>query len=337
MMGKVANNVQAPLSSKGANAPNFATPAVKELSVNLDWCRFTVPYDQELKQGDNLLRAIPQHAAFKLTGEMLPNGKGYDSAMQLTIGVIHWHTKLPTQGLSVELSGSSLSQARKLGVEDIVILRHVEAMLGHVSTLDSAIDVYNHDADFRDILMLDDLGSLETTVRDVYGYQGRTRTKKNITTEGTAYIGSAKSPKQIKVYDKAAEQGTPDKDWTRIEMRWRGKHARAAHIAMLKFGVAAVTQKAIKAMCNADIEWWQEAVTGSIAEIEPTRRPDTNTVDWLINLTAPVLERELSKERAEGGTRLFETFSGILIAETQQRGNKGYQGRSNSAKIRGMR
>lgn len=331
------NSNQAPLSSKGANAPNDATLAVKEIAVNLDWLRFTVPYDETLEQSANLRRAIPQHAAYTLTGEMLPNGKGYDSAMQLSIGVIHWHTKLASQGMSVELSGSSLSQSRKHGVADLFLLQHIQATLGHVSTLDSAIDVYNHDADFRDILLLDDLGSLETTVRDVHGYQGRRRTKTDVQSEGTAYIGSAKSPKQIKVYDKAAEQGQVGKDWTRIEMRWRGKHARAAHQAMLKFGIASVTQKAVKAMCNADIQWWQEAVNGDIAVIEPVRRPETNTVDWLIDLTAPVLERELEKERAEGGTRLYETFSRILIAETSQRGSNGHQRASQRSKMRGMR
>jgi len=323
-----ANKHQAPLSNKGANAPNFATPAGKVVSVNLDWLRYTMPYNADAPQAENLQRAIPAHEAFSLTGEMLPNAKGYDSAMQLSIGVIHWHTKLASQGISVELSGSGLAQSRKAGVLDLDILTHIHAVLGHVSTMDSAIDVYNHDAYFGDILMLDELGSLETTVREVGQYKKNKRTKQGSVNDGTVYVGSPKSPRQIKIYDKASEQGKIGADWTRIEMRWRGKHARAAHRAMMQFGIASVTQKAVRSMLNADIEWFQEAITGGVAEIEPVRRPDTNTVDWLIDFVNPIIQRELASERAKGGTRLFSAISETIIAEERERKRKGVsQGR----------
>lgn len=316
------HNVKAPLSIKGANAPINATPVVKSIAVNLDWCRYSKAWDTTIEQADNLRIAVPRFASFQLTGEMLQNGKGYDSAMALTIGVIHWHSKRPEQGISVELTGSALGQSRNSGVTDLDLLQHIASIVGMVSTMDSAIDVYNYGADFHDIILLDEAGSLETTVRDVNEFKGRRKVGETITPHGGVYVGSPKSPRQIKIYDKAAEQGQHGKDWTRIEMRWRGKHARAAHSAMLKFGIASVTQKAVKTMLNADIEWYQEAVNGDPAIIEPVRRPETNTDDWLIDLVAPVLERQLQSERSKGGTRLFERFNAVLQAEYTARGSK---------------
>jgi hypothetical protein len=140
--------------------------------------------------------------------------------------------------------------------------------------------------------------------------------------EGTIYVGSPKSPRQIRIYNKAAQVGQPTKDWTRIEMRWRGKHARSAHQAMLQFGIAEVTRKAVKTMLNPDIEWFQDALGEPIAQIEPVRRPETDTRAWLIKLVAPLLERELMNERRLQGQDLYMTFDKILKDEAQARRRK---------------
>lgn len=281
-----------------------------------------MPYDQAQSEGDNLQRAIPQRQAFGLTGELTNNAKGYDRAMKLTIGVIHWHTKLASQGVSVELSGKALAQAREASVTDIDILSYIAANKGNVSTMDSAIDVYNYDASERDIAMLFELGSLETTVREINPYASNKKRGKEWEQSSSIYIGSPKSPKQITIYNKAAEVGQPNKDWVRIEMTWRGKHARAAHAAMMKFGIASVTQKAVKSMLNADIEWFQEVINGDPVVIEPVRRPETNTTDWLIDFTAPLLKRQLDLEAPERFLALFETYSAILVEASKKRGNK---------------
>lgn len=317
-----ADKTQAPLSIKGANAPINPIPSEPTIAINLDWLRYSYFPAATLTIGDALRIALPRHPAFYLTGEVIPNAKGYDTAQRLSIGVIHYHTKHAAEGISVELSGSALGEMRKAGCTEVFTLEHIQAIAGKVSTMDSAIDCYNLDANFRDILDLDAAGSLETSARMVNEFSGRERIAGENVVHGGVYIGSPKSPRQIKVYDKAREQGKIGVDWTRIEMRWRGRHARAAHDAMLKYGIAETTRKAILSMVNPDIEWFQHAMRGGLAIIEPVRRLETDTKKWLIDIVLPVLERQLMKERAEGGTEIYDAFDKILKSEYNARGRK---------------
>lgn len=315
-----SKSTQPPLSSKGGYHPQNPTPAVKpSLAVNLDWLRWSVKYNDELSEADNLRAAIPTDAAYQLTGEMVANAKGYDSAMKLSIGVIHWHTERHTQGISIEIPGSGLTMSRAAHVEDMALIKHIGATQGRVSTMDSALDVYNADSSKDDVLYLHENGSLQTTARDVGQYSASKLKGGEWKGEGTVYIGSAKSPKQIKIYNAYAKHGGTIKDWVRVEMRWRGAYARGAHVAMIRFGIEAVTRKAILQMLNADIEWFQYALTGELADIEPVRRKDTNTIDWLIDFVAPILKRELDNERAQGEARLLKTYEDIIIQGVKDR------------------
>jgi len=313
---------KAPMSSKGANAPT-SQPVVKpEYVVILDWCRYSLKRDQSMQIADALRVALPRDPAFQLTGEMVNNAKGYDSAQKLTIGVIHWHSAIASQGVSVELSGSSLAAMRAAGVSESFLLHHIADVLAQVSTLDAALDIYNSGGSHRDFITARDDGSLETTARSIGEHAAAVKVDGKWIPEGTVYIGSAKSPRQLKIYNKAREQKQIDKDWIRIEMRWRGRHARAAHIAMLQFGIAPTLRRAILSMVNLRKDWFTAAMHGDLAEIEPVRRLATDTTKWLLDVVLTVLERQLLVERTEGGTRLFDDYNSILQAEYRERGKR---------------
>lgn len=328
---------KAPLTSKGANAPTLQPVLKPEYSVILDWCRYTMKRDPDMPIADALRVAIPRDPAFQLTGEMTSNAKGYDSAQKLTLGIVHWHSTIPSQGISVELSGSSLAAMRAASVSETFLLHHVSAVLAQVSTLDAALDIYNSGGHHRDFITARDNGTLETSARSIGEHAASVKVDGKWIPEGTVYVGSAKSPRQIKIYDKAREQKLMGRDWIRIEMRWRGKHARAAHDAMLKFGIAPTLRAAILSMVNLPKAWFRDAMKGEIALIEPVRRPETDTDKWLIELVAPLLERRLANERAEGGSTLFDAFDGILRAEFSQRGKNTAQRRANGLKRVGVR
>lgn len=316
----VAKTTQPPLSSKGGYAPTNPTTAGKpRLAINLDWLRYSVPYSEGKSEADNLNYCLPPFPAYQLTGELVANARGYNRAMKVSIGTIHWHTDNHAEGVSLELSGTALSESRAARIEDMALIRHIASVQGGISTMDSALDVYGLDASKDDILLLHDAGSLETTVRYIGQHTGTKLKGGEWKGEGTVYVGSPKSPQQITVYNAFAKHGGDCEDWTRIEMTWRGRHARAAHIAMLRFGIEATTRKAILRMLNADIEWFQTALHGELADIEPVRRKETDTIGWLTDTIAPLLERELSQERAQGGTRLFAAFNDILIKEQRTR------------------
>lgn len=320
MAHPVNESTKPPLSNKGGNTLDKPIKDAAKIAVNLDWLRYSAKYDTSQSEYDNLLVAMPRHPAFHLTGEMLDNARGYDRAMQLSIGVIHWHSERPEQGVSVELSGSALAASRDAGAADLDLLHHVSAIDGNVSTMDAAIDLYNMSADAFDVIRSRDDGTIRTTASMIGTQQSTKRTREGWLAGDTVYIGSPKSDRQVKIYNKAAEQGIAGKDWTRIEMRWRGRHARAAHSAMLLFGIGETVRKAVLSMVQIPYDWFHEAMNGNLADIEPTRRKETNTKDWLLGIVLGVLERELMNERAQEGTELFDAFDAILKAEFNARG-----------------
>jgi len=214
-------------------------------------------------------------------------------------------------------------------VADIFLLEHVQNVGGKVSTMDSAVDVYNSGGSHRDVIAHRDAGTLRTTARYVGEAAFTKRHGDTWDAEGTVYVGSPKSPRQIKVYDAFKKHGGTVKDWIRVEIRWRGRHAQSAHKAMLEFGIADVTRKAILSMLDLDTEWFQHAMKGGLVVIEPVRRLETDTVKWLLDVVAPVLERNLMKERAEGGTAIYSKYDAILKAEYNARGRKGANERHN--------
>lgn len=299
-----------PLSNKGGNITPLREGR-SEISSNLDWLRYTVAWQTSATEQDNLRAALPRFAPFDLTGELLANGRGYNRAMALTIGVIHWHTERPEQGVSVELAGSALHMARQMGVSDLALLGAIADIGGKVSTMDAYLDLFNHGAQPHAILELRDAGTLKTSARQVGDFTSSTRKKGEWQRGETVYVGSPKSDHQIRIYNKAAEQGL-DGDWIRLECRWRDVRARNAHTAMLTYGIAPTVRAALSAALDLPFDWWQKALTGEVAEIDPVGRIDGNTAEWLLKACLPALERELAKEHEAGTKRLMEAFTAVL-------------------------
>jgi len=310
---------KAPLSNKGANQSQNPTKKKARYSAIIDWFRYTYKHDPSLPIADSLRIAMPRDPAFSLTGEILQNAKGYDSAQALTIGVIHWHSKLASQGISVELSGSALAEMRARGVSETFLLEHVANLLARVSTMDAAIDIYDSGGSQKDFIRARDSGTLATKARHVGEFAGAQKVKGIWIPDGTVYVGSPKGKVGMTIYDKAREQGLVGVDWIRIEMNWRGKHAQAVHHAMLKYGIAPTLRKAIASFASIPNRWFQQAMGDEIAVIEPVRRPETNTSDWLIKFIAPILERELSQESAKDGDKLIKTYEDIIIHAKRKR------------------
>lgn len=290
-------STQPPLYNNGGTTPHqIKVPELPAIAINLDWLRYTSAYNPALSEADNLRIAMPRFAEFKLTGEELANGRGFNRAQQMTIGVIHWHSARPEQGVSVELTGRDLGASRIAAIADEALLGHVSSIGGRVSTMDSAVDVYNHKANPNDILNAKSRDELRTHVKSIGRFESTQRRKSGEWKHAeTVYVGSPTSERQIKVYNKGAQLGL-DADWVRIEMRWRGNYARAAHRAMLQFGIEETTRAAIVSMVDFDTRWWRTAMSGDLAEIEPVSHPETKTIEWLLGAVYNTLERELDKE-----------------------------------------
>jgi len=284
----------------------------RALACNLDWLRYSKPWDGTQDERTNLLIALPRHPVFFLTGEMVGNGRGYDRAMAASIGIVHWHTKRPEQGVSFELGGEDLRESRAREVLDIDLLRHVAAIGGKVSTMDGALDLFNFGARPMDIIKARDAGTLQTKARHIGHHESTNRIAGAWVAGETVYVGSPKSDSQIKVYDKAAEQGVKG-DWIRLECRWRDVKAHMAHKAMLEQGIPPVVRAALADTLTVPEQWWSDMLSEGVGDIDPVGRKTHDTRAWLLKAALPALVKELEAEFEEGESALLNAFSLAIL------------------------
>ena len=281
---------------------------------HLDWLRYTVPWHDLETELQNIDRARPGIKLFELTGETVDIGQGYDRGVRMNSGMMFWHTTRPEQGISVQLSGMDLQELRHSEISEIDMLRFVAAVGGRVSTMHSCINVHDAGADVRQLIDAHASGKTIARAKQVGVYTSKTKVGEKWVSGETFYIGSAKSAIQVRVYNKAAEQGI-EADWTRIEIVWRGKHARAAHAQMITMGIAAVTRGAIMHQISTDIPWWKLAMRGELAEPEKMRRKPSARYAWLMLVVLGALESEIAEADSERRAELRKAYRKVIDAK----------------------
>lgn len=285
----------------------------QSVDCHLDWLRYTIPWQDGLSELENLDRARPGIELFHLTGETVDIGQGYDRGVRMSAGMIFWHTTRPEQGISVQLSGLDLQELRHTEVSEIDMLRFIAAQGGRVSTMHSCINVHDAGADVRELIGAHEAGLVVSRAQQVGVYSSKTKVGDEWISGDTFYIGSAKSDVQIRVYNKAAEQGIIA-DWTRLEIVWRGKRARAAHEQMLLTGIEPVTRGAIMHQVSTPLEWWQLAMRGELVEPLQVKHKPSARYAWLMNVVLPALQSEIAEQDSERRAELRAAFKKVIDA-----------------------
>jgi len=208
-----------------------------KITVHLDWLRYTVPWEGTKTELENLNRARPEGELFQFTGEEIDIGQGFNRGLKMTAGCVFWHDTRPGQGISVQLTGEDLQSIRLAGMPEIDLLRWAADAGGHCTTMHACINVHDMGADVADLIAEHSAGKLRTKARTIGVYSSKTKVNGKWQTGDTLYVGSAKSERQIRVYNKAAERGIVG-DWVRLEIVWRGPYAKASHKGMLAVGIA---------------------------------------------------------------------------------------------------
>ncbi len=288
----------------------MALPTGPEVRISLDWLRYTMPMQERMTARESLLQALPRDNRIHLTGEKLSNARGYDSCMGLTIGRIHWHSERPEQQISVEFSGSDCNKLHVMGLDFANLWEYIEHRGGHITTLHFALDLHNLKADHKEVETALQAGEAKTRARAVYTYAGGNIGKGR--QEGTTYVGKSASERQLRVYNKAAEQGVKA-DWTRIELVVKGKRARAMLEALQRYAWDTVGRSAIAEFVQWETcDWWQAGVTGEVIAMPVIGREETNTVKWLLEAVLPTLIREVRREAESEVYILAETFTDAI-------------------------
>jgi hypothetical protein len=278
------------------------------ISVHLDWLRYTIPWDSAQTELENISRARPEGELSQFTGEEIDIGQGFNHGLRMMAGQVFWHDTRQEQGISIQLNGEDLQVYRQAGAHEIDILRYAHELGGHVTTMHACINVHNIGADVSDLIKEHEAGTLRTKARNIGVYSSKTKVNSEWKTGDTLYVGSAKSERQIRVYNKAAEQGI-EADWVRLEIVWRGPYAKAAHLGMLNVGIEAVTRTEIGIGLGSDAAWYAEALHGEVAPAIVIPRKESGRARWLREVVIPALRSELEEERKTGGADMLVLFS----------------------------
>lgn len=281
------------------------------ISTHLDWLRYTMKFPDNTLEERALAMARYPHPLFDYTGEIFTPGQGYNRGRNLNAGSITWHAENRIQGIGVMHTGSQLQELRLAQVDELELLRWIDKRGGKVSTMDACINVHNQQANPLDIIKERDEGTLRTRAKMIGLYSGSAKVGDKWVPGDTVYIGSAKSAVQVTVYNKAAEQKI-DGDWIRIEITWRGKHAVAAHQAMVASGIGAVTRAAIQHQVGVSSAWWHYAMQGPLAMPETVKKPISGRQKWLLDCVLSALESEIDAERLENSDTVYTHFAALI-------------------------
>ena len=257
----------------------FTTP---KYAFFVDWLRYTVPH------GTNLHDALPMHPAVENTGEVLKPFPNYETAISLTHGRVDWNDSKPEQRIMVTFTGKDLHALRDAGCSGVYMLNSIIDTPGiRFTRLDVAIDT--DDERVTPEALKRDWGSerFQTRARTFAEIKSSDRDKRY--TGHTVYVGSRTSEQFLRVYDKAAEQGTCDQ-LTRIEVELKGHKAfeAAALLARRDFDSAAAA--AFKRFFKWSNPGWQDIVSGYSEKVERLEREGENKrLKWLREVALPAV------------------------------------------------
>lgn len=249
------------------------------LSITFTWDAFGVMAAQPLN--DALSKHIVEGLGMPFTGQWQPCSplQGYGRAIVNKAGVrVNFSRPGSPNGVHVVYSGGTL---KVYDWEDLLLKAY--KLNGQVTRIDLAYDVLGQFIDIVDLY------------NEVKSGRCITPSKKYSYIEGnsgqTLYIGSRQSERMLRIYDKAAETGSPG-HWTRFELEAKGAKARQfAHY------IGAEGADAIPALILDFAEFatykWQG---GSPFDMHPVSIPsikgkETDTAAWLANGVLPSFKR----------------------------------------------
>jgi hypothetical protein len=231
--------------------------------------------------------------------------------MQLFAGKVYWHDKLKSQRILVVLSGQDKAAIRRAGATDQWLTAWINKMDHRVTRLDVALDLHNWDAKPSEVYQWWQDGTLETPAQRVAEYHDLRKVGDELIDSSTVYIGSSASLRQIRIYNKAAEQGV-DGDWIRIEMILRGDQARAVVEGSRHVPLYDILRAKIRDFALCRSTWLDRATTGIAIALLPVKRKPGNREKWLLTVVLKSLENELTIQEAQGYREVWDAFATLL-------------------------
>lgn len=282
-----------------------AAPSAPRTTHLIDWLTYTVPWNSDLSA------ALFPHDALFITGEPLENIKGYNTSLGLSHGRISYHTEHPENKTCVQLGGADLWHLRQAGIDLRELLAYVyQTLNATITRLDYAVDWYG-EGDPWDLYYSWKANQLHTLAKRAYVKMEAYKVD-GVTREiPTIYLGSGKSNRMLRCYDKAAQLGVPGPR-IRIELVLRDKLANLVVKAMIQDGIGPTGNQAIRHHVQGDIAWFNQAISGPSIYIETPPPKERDPKRWLLSNVLPTFERTLESDAAVGDFEVFDAYWPIM-------------------------
>lgn len=182
------------------------------LSISLDWLSFTI---KDYEHGRDLLRNFaPSETDVPITALY-----GYTIGSRRADGVVRFtNTIRPEMGVHIEFSGSALRTYRANGGDVVSLVIELFKARAKATRIDLAKDAQGEAIDTHAIA--------DRAIKlDFYGSVRKPSEIRGADSGHTLYLGSYKSDRFGRLYDKAVEQGI-EGDWKRYEIVCKGDYAK---------------------------------------------------------------------------------------------------------------
>lgn len=240
---------------------------------------------------DHSLNQVMKRLAFGLNADEWITVKalhGYQHAIKHPFGhVISWTNKRDDMGINVLFTGLPLKELHDRGENTCDIMRWMAHEGFKFARIDLAIDVFGVSLDLDDLQRADYKGSVNSLPKLI-------KDGPNNEEGATLYIGSWKSDKFIRIYDKAGEQGMKDLLWYRFEIESKGVVAVrvcAKIMHMTDAEIAKFTQGMILAMWNPEREVIRKIMDAQPEKVSSTKDVNHRAYDWLMSSVSVTLAR----------------------------------------------
>jgi len=257
--------------------------------VIVDWLRYSF-------KGDGMLSsALPDWEVFADREHLDNPYRFYDHAVRHGSARVDTSRDMRAQGGLVTITGRDMEQIRAAGESEVSLLRHAMT-IGSVTRIDIAVDVMRGGKTPFDIDDMIVSGQIDCSSKKRLKVSGSDGGK---STGQTLYLGSRKSERMLRIYDKGRQQKI-DKDWLRIELEIKGRRAAATAKAACARGVACAGRAAIWSMLHGSNGWWQGVIWGdSVPEPDVVvPRKDTDSDVWLYTVALPAVCKALQAGKA---------------------------------------
>jgi hypothetical protein len=268
---------------------------------HIDWLSIT------FASNTNVQGILPQFD-FHYTGR---GRYGYKYAYRDQVTGAYYQESGPNDdmGIHLTLSGEALASIRSAnnGIDEKLV-QALAARHGFASRIDLTLNIHEGKVTVQDVYSATKKGTLRartTTYRYIEG-------KKGDVLGDTLYLGSPKSDRQLRCYNKAAEMGIVDGTaWIRLELELRNIRANGAFQSCVSNGVPATVSGHVADFMAWPNREFESALAGPTSPPYVLVRKRSSRQRWLLGQVAQALAKEQREDvsfRAQFDLAVQEAF-----------------------------